>query len=106
MCGLTGLFRVSKPAEQNELTAMNDSLRHRGPDGYGVRMFSKGGIGHRRLAIIDLATGAQPICNEDESVWITFNGELYNYEELRVQLKAAGHQFRTNSDTEVIVHGY
>jgi asparagine synthase (glutamine-hydrolysing) len=106
MCGIAGLFRTSKPVDEQELIAMTDSLKHRGPDGYGVKLFDKGGIGHLRLAIIDLATGAQPICNEHETVWITFNGEIYNFEELRDQLKVFGHHFKTNSDTEVIVHGY
>jgi asparagine synthase (glutamine-hydrolysing) len=106
MCGITGLFRTGSSVEAAELTAMNDSLRHRGPDGYGIKMFDNGGIGHRRLSIIDLSTGAQPIANENGSVWITFNGEIYNFEELKKQLIAAGHHFKTNSDTEVIVHGY
>ena len=106
MCGITGLFKLNSNADEAELTAMNDSLKHRGPDGYGIKMFNNGGVGHRRLSIIDLSTGAQPLCNEDGSIWITFNGEIYNFEELRSILKQKGHQFKTNSDTEVIVHGY
>lgn len=85
---------------------MRDVLRHRGPDGEGVHCAAGVGLGHRRLSIIDVAGGAQPLANEDGTVWITFNGEIYNYPELRRQLLAAGHVFRTASDTEVLVHGY
>ena len=90
---------------------MTDVLRHRGPDGRGTYLKSfEGGLGvalgHRRLSIIDLGGGAQPQTNEDESVWITFNGEIYNYRELRADLQCRGHQFRTHSDTETIVHLY
>lgn len=85
---------------------MTDAIRHRGPDGSGLELFDKGGIGHRRLSIIDLETGKQPMCNEDGSVWITFNGEIYNYRELYQELNSAGHVFKTRSDTEVLVHGY
>src|SRR5437867_3972277 len=106
MCGIAGIFRTGRPVEEAEVTTMTDRLRHRGPDGSGVKMFSGGGIGHCRLSILDLESGAQPMCNEDGSIWITFNGEIYNYKQLRSELKALGHRFRTNSDTEVIVHGY
>ena len=81
-------------------------MRHRGPDGQGVHLDGAAGVGHLRLSIIDLITGAQPLANEDESVWIVFNGEIYNYQEIRVQLISQGHSFKTNSDTEVIVHLY
>lgn len=85
---------------------MTKALAHRGPDGEGIELMGGTGLCHRRLAIIDLAGGRQPISNEDGQVWVTFNGEIYNFRELRRQLIAHGHQFRTNSDTEVIVHGY
>ncbi|MFM7843265.1 MAG: asparagine synthetase B family protein, partial [Planctomycetota bacterium] len=90
---------------------MTDAVRHRGPDGRGVyhRQWDDGGgvaLGHRRLAIIDLEGGQQPLSNEDGTIWISFNGEIYNYEELRRDLIARGHQFRTHSDTETIVHLY
>ena len=90
---------------------MTDSLTHRGPDGHGVYRddFSDGWgvlLGHRRLSIIDLSGGKQPMCNEDGTIWITFNGEIYNYRELRPQLEQQGHRFRTHSDTETIVHLY
>jgi asparagine synthase (glutamine-hydrolysing) len=89
-----------------ELHRLTDRLAHRGPDGAGYRLFGRAGLGHRRLAIIDLAGGAQPLGNEDGSVWVSFNGEIYNYQDLQQQLEARGHVFRTRSDTEVIVHAY
>lgn len=85
---------------------MTGSLRHRGPDGEGTYRADGVGLGHRRLSIIDLDTGAQPLSNEDGTVWITYNGEIYNFPELRRELEARGHRFRTRSDTEVIVHLY
>jgi asparagine synthase (glutamine-hydrolysing) len=87
---------------------MTGSIAHRGPDGHGY-YYSKNhtlGFGHRRLSIIDLNTGDQPMCNEDRTVWITYNGEIYNYRELREQLKRRGHKFKTASDTEVVIHAY
>lgn len=106
MCGITGLLNFKEPINPKVIEAMTASLFHRGPDGDGIWVKDNIAIGHRRLAIIDLATGQQPLCNEDETVWVTFNGEIYNYLDLREQLLAAGHQFRTKSDTEVIVHAY
>lgn len=85
---------------------MTGRLRHRGPDGEGAHLAGGVGLGHRRLSIIDLVTGAQPLANEDGTVWITYNGEVYNFPGLREQLLARGHEFRTRSDTEVIVHLY
>jgi asparagine synthase (glutamine-hydrolysing) len=86
---------------------MIDTLIHRGPDGEGIWCNNNVGLGHRRLTIIDLDTRAgQPMCNEDGSVWISFNGEIYNFQELRQELVKEGHIFRTNCDTEVIVHAY
>ena len=83
-------------------------IRHRGPDGSGIYVDSKfrAALGHTRLSIVDLAGGAQPIHNEDETVWVSFNGEIFNYLELRQALREAGHHFYTQSDTEVIVHAY
>lgn len=105
MCGIAGI--IGHP-ERNamRLASMLEVLKHRGPDGQGTHYFEEATIGHRRLAIIDFETGKQPISNEDGTIWITFNGEIYNYIELRDQLKNRGHQFRTNSDTETIVHAY
>lgn len=85
---------------------MTAALAHRGPDGQGIECLGPVGLGHRRLAIIDLEGGRQPLGNEDGRVWITYNGELYNYRELRAQLEGLGHRFRTQSDTEVILHAY
>jgi len=85
---------------------MASALQHRGPDDFGFHLAPDVGLGHRRLSIIDLAAGHQPISNEDETLWIVFNGEIYNYEKLRQDLLARGHKFRTHSDTEVLVHLY
>ncbi|HBN76184.1 MAG TPA: asparagine synthetase B, partial [Planctomycetaceae bacterium] len=89
---------------------MTDTLSHRGPDARGLHWEQHSnwgvGLGHRRLSIIDLATGQQPMWNEDHSVGVVFNGEIYNYRELQKELKSKGHQFRTDSDTEVLVHLY
>ena len=87
-----------------ELRRMVAVLGHRGPDGYGLYRDERVGLCHSRLSIIDLSTGAQPIHNEDESVWVIFNGEIFNYLELRSDLEDRGHRFYTRSDTEVIVH--
>ncbi len=108
MCGITGIFRLQDraPIDANLLHRMNDSLAHRGPDGHGVHLEPGVGLGHRRLSIIDLSTGQQPLYNEDESVVIVFNGEVYNFQELVPELQAAGHIFHTRSDTEVIVHAW
>ena len=94
------------PADGDLLRAMNREIAHRGPDGDGVFLEREVALGHRRLSIIDLAGGHQPLGNEDDSIQIVFNGEIYNFVELRQQLEAAGHRFRTHSDTEVIVHAY
>lgn len=105
MCGIAG-FITTKKAELHSIKTMTDAIAHRGPDGEGHYLYENTAIGHRRLSIIDLDTGHQPMCNEKETVWITYNGELYNYIELRNILKAKGHRFRTKSDTEVIIHAY
>ena len=108
MCGIAGIVSTGRQHAVDErlLRRMNDTLAHRGPDGQGV--FIDGGVGlaHRRLSIIDLAAGEQPMFNEDGKVCVVFNGEIYNYRELAKELTAAGHVFRTHSDTEVIVHGW
>ena len=85
---------------------MASLLRHRGPDGYGIKHFGSAALIHTRLSIIDLSTGSQPLANEDESVWVTFNGEVFNFIELRSELERLGHNFRTQTDTETIVHAY
>jgi len=112
MCGIAGLFcyASSTLVDKDVLVRMRDTMIHRGPDGSGLWLSkdSRVGLAHRRLAIVDLSdTAAQPLCNEDLTVWTTFNGEIYNHLELRASLVKAGHLFRTDhSDTEVIVHGY
>jgi asparagine synthase (glutamine-hydrolysing) len=109
MCGIAGKVYIDQdyPVTRQELLQMTSTLAHRGPDGEGVWMGGNVGLAHRRLAIIDLRDAArQPMCNEDGTVWITFNGEIYNFQELRQELQGRGHVFRTYSDTEVIVHAY
>jgi asparagine synthase (glutamine-hydrolysing) len=108
MCGITGLFdtRGQRLVSSGVLHRMNDSQRHRGPDEGSLHIEPGLGLGHRRLSIIDVATGQQPLFNEDRSVVIVFNGEIYNFQELIPELQALGHVFRTKSDTEVIVHAW
>ncbi|MBM3777540.1 MAG: asparagine synthase (glutamine-hydrolyzing) [Acidimicrobiia bacterium] len=109
MCGICGAFALDGPLDPAivaALPAMTASLAHRGPDAGATFADSVAALGHRRLSIIDVAGGAQPIANEDESCWIVFNGEIYNHRDLRRDLVGRGHQFRTHSDTETILHGY
>jgi asparagine synthase (glutamine-hydrolysing) len=108
MCGITGVFDTRGTREVNRyvLQRMNDSQLHRGPDEGSMHIEPGVGFGHRRLSIIDIATGQQPLFNEDGSVVVVFNGEIYNYQELIPELQAAGHRFHTKSDTEVIVHAW
>lgn len=108
MCGIVGIFhyRNADPIDGGLLHRMNESLYHRGPDDSGLHVERGVGLGHRRLAIIDLAGGRQPLFNEDGSVAVVFNGEIYNYKVLAAELAARGHSFRTHTDTEVIVHGW
>ena len=108
MCGITGIFdtRGRRDIDRAVLTRMNESQHHRGPVEGGVHVEPGVGLGHRRLSIIDLATGQQPLYNEDRSVCVVFNGEIYNYLELIPELQALGHVFHTRSDTEVIVHAW
>ena len=107
MCGITGkLTYDAEPISRELLESMTHAVSHRGPDSAGYYLGDGIGLGHRRLSIIDLATGDQPLSNEDGTVWVVFNGEIYNFADVRQQLEQAGHRFRTRSDTEVIVHGY
>lgn len=108
MCGIAGMMDLKgRPVDGAEpLMAMCDQMYHRGPDDRGVRLFGSIGIGMRRLRIIDLQTGDQPISNEDQTIWVVHNGEIYNYVELRAELLKQGHRFRTQSDSEVLVHLY
>ena len=109
MCGIAGImaFHDGAPSPgREELLRMAAALRHRGPDELGFYRDPRAGLAHTRLSIIDLAGGKQPLANEDGSLWVTFNGEIFNYVELRERLLALGHRFKTRSDTEVIVHAY
>lgn len=107
MCGIAGIARrEARGVDRTILLRMVAALRHRGPDGYGVFTGPRVGLAHARLSIIDVRGGAQPLTNEDGRIAITFNGEIFNYIELRKELEDAGHSFRTRSDTEVLVHGY
>ena len=107
MCGIAVILRTDQaPVKASTIQAMTAALSHRGPDEQGVHCEESVALGHCRLSIIDLETGAQPLSNEDGNVWVTFNGEIYNYRELRTELIGYGHTFRTSSDTEVLVHGY
>jgi asparagine synthase (glutamine-hydrolysing) len=108
MCGIAGkfLYDPAEPIDGGLLQSMTDAVTHRGPDAAGFYLGPGIALGHRRLSIIDLATGDQPLANEDGSILVVFNGEIYNFAELRASLEARGHVFRTRSDTEVLVHGY
>jgi len=108
MCGIAGIFdtRERRPIDEGLLERMNQAQFHRGPDDGGVHVEPGVGLAHRRLSIIDLSNGHQPLFNEDGSVVVVYNGEIYNFPELTTELLAAGHQFRTHCDTEVIVHAW
>jgi asparagine synthase (glutamine-hydrolysing) len=108
MCGIAGLIGIDKGyvADANEVHRMCQTLVHRGPDDEGIFADGPAGLGMRRLSIIDLATGRQPIHNEKRDIWVVFNGEIYNFPALRRRLEERGHRFYTNTDTEVIVHAY
>jgi asparagine synthase (glutamine-hydrolysing) len=108
MCGIAGFAASSGlgPDERRRATQMRDVLAHRGPDGAGLWADDHAALAHRRLSIVDLAGGHQPLSNEDGRIWVTFNGEIYNHRAVRAELEAAGHRYRTLSDTETIVHAY
>ena len=108
MCGIAGQLNYLRQEQVDHAVVrrMADSIVHRGPDDEGYFFSGPLGFGFRRLSIIDLSGGHQPMSDADETVWVVFNGEIYNFKELRAELEQCGHQFRTSSDTEVIVHGY
>lgn len=106
MCGIAGLISFKTPPDQAILHRMSDAIQHRGPDESGIKCFSNVALAHRRLSIIDRGNGRQPLCNEAGTVWIVFNGEIYNHLDLRNRLEARQHRFKTKCDTEVIVHLY
>src|SRR5688500_11132992 len=105
MCGITGIYHYGsdRPVDPARLMAMTDLLAHRGPDDSGVYVAGNLGLGHRRLAIVDLsAAGRNPMPNEDETLWVTYNGEIYNVRERRPEFEARGHRFRSRTDTEML----
>lgn len=108
MCGICGqyYFKEKHPVSLQTIKRMNDSITHRGPDDEGYHISDSVGLGFRRLSIIDLSGGHQPMSDQEKSVWVIFNGEIYNFPELKNELESYGHTFKTRSDTEVIVHGY
>ncbi|PYT08297.1 MAG: asparagine synthetase B, partial [Acidobacteria bacterium] len=108
MCGIAGIVKLDPRGrvERVRLERMLDALRHRGPDGEGLFMEGPVGLAHRRLAIVDVSGGRQPMPGENGSAWIAFNGEIYNHPELRPQLEAHDHHYRTRCDTETILHLY
>jgi asparagine synthase (glutamine-hydrolysing) len=108
VCGIAGFADLTPRGSHDapDLARMIGAVSHRGPDGFGYHSEPGAGLAHARLSIIDLAGGAQPIHNEDRSVFVTFNGEIFNYVELREDLERAGHRFYTRTDTEVLVHAY
>src|SRR5437667_11362272 len=108
MCGICGQYNFARnePVEPDTIRRMTQTMVHRGPDDEGYFISGPVGLGFRRLSIIDLAGGHQPMSDAEESVWVILNGEIYNFKELRTELEERGHHFRTRSDTEVIIHGY
>jgi asparagine synthase (glutamine-hydrolysing) len=106
MCGICGIHDPNGNIDDNLIRRMSDVLTHRGPDDEGYHVEEQVGLGFKRLSIIDLEMGNQPMANEDGSIWIVYNGETYNFPSLKEELASKGHQFRTKSDTEVIIHGY
>jgi asparagine synthase (glutamine-hydrolysing) len=108
MCGIAGKFNFdsNRPIDRERLAAMTAAIAHRGPDSDGFYVSGGVGLGFRRLSIIDLSTGDQPLANEERTIWVIFNGEIYNFADIRAELESCGHCFRTHTDTEVIVHAY
>ena len=109
MCGICGIVipdSSSRSIDESAFTRLRDTLAHRGPDGFGTFMDRGIALGHRRLSIVDLAAGHQPISNESDTSWIVFNGEMYNHADVRERLESAGHVYKTRSDTETILHAY
>ena len=108
MCGIVGIFALhgNPEIDRELLSRMNETQHHRGPDEGGIHLDAGIGLGHRRLSIVDLSTGQQPLFNEDGNVVVVFNGMIYNYQALMTELTALGHTFRSRCDTEVIVHAW
>ena len=105
ICGVVS-FEPDNAVDRSILQKMNDTIRHRGPDDEGYYQDSRASLGMRRLSIIDLFTGHQPISNENGDIWVIYNGEIYNFQAVRAELETRGHRFKTRTDTEIIVHAY
>src|SRR5581483_9783833 len=108
MCGIAGIVAIERldPDADARAVAMRDVITHRGPDEAGLRMDERAALAHRRLSIVDVSAGQQPLSNEDGTIWVTYNGEIYNHRDIRTVLERHGHRYRTHSDTETIVHAY
>ena len=107
MCGIAGIASHNNKIINKELLyKMTDLIQHRGPDGHGYFIHSGVGFGHRRLSIIDIEYGHQPMSDKDKTIWVTYNGEIYNFQDLKTILIKKGHIFETSCDTEVIIHAY
>src|SRR5215469_2425540 len=108
MCGICGILHIGarQRVERGHLLMMNQRIMHRGPDEDGFLVDGNVGLAMRRLSIIDIQTGHQPVSNEDDSIWLVYNGEIYNHQRLRTELESKGHRYRTKSDTETIIHLY
>src|SRR4030095_11712303 len=108
MCGIAGIVAAEglHLDDSDRVTRMRDVIAHRGPDDAGLFVDGQAALGHRRLSIVDLPAGHQPLANEDQSIWIVFNGEIYNHQSVREVLEPAGHRYKTRSDTETILHAY
>src|SRR5215470_4309914 len=107
MCGIAGFLHTDRvSADERIVRRMTDLIAHRGPDASGFCVRGEVALGHRRLSIIDLTTGGQPMSNEDDSLWITYNGEIFNHADVRPELEAAGHRYKSHCDTETCIHAY
>ena len=107
MCGIAGFLNTDgSRADECIVRRLTDIIAHRGPDGSGAYVRGEVALGHRRLSIIDLATGGQPMSNENDTVWITYNGEIFNHADVRPELEAAGHRYKSHCDTETVIHAY
>ena len=108
MCGIVGILNLNKePIDRDTFSKMINILSHRGPDDKGIFTDGAIGLGHQRLAVLDLSSaGRQPMTNEDETIWIVYNGEIYNFLEIKKELEKVGHRFRSRTDAEVIIHAY
>ena len=107
MCGISGYITARvRPFDSSVLRRMNGAIEHRGPDGSGYYEDNHASLGHRRLSIIDLSGGAQPMANEDDSIWIVYNGEIFNHAGIRPELERLGHHYRSRCDTETIIHAW